>query len=52
LIDDLIEYGGFTRVIAEKIISKEGTLDNKTIHFSKIVKQVNDGLIDMRELEE
>lgn len=39
-------------MVAEKIISKEGTLDDKTIHFSKIVKQINDGLIDVKELEE
>jgi hypothetical protein len=32
-----MKYGGFSRVVAEKII-KEGNLENKTLHFSKIVK--------------
>ena len=52
LIDDLVVYGGFRRVVAEKIIAKEGALDKKTIHFSQIVKQINTGLIDVKELEE
>jgi hypothetical protein len=37
LINELITYGGFTRVVAEKIII-EGSLENKTLHFSKILK--------------
>jgi len=32
-----MKYGGFSRVVAEKII-KEGSLESKTLHFSKIVK--------------
>ena len=52
MIDDLVVYGGFSRVVAEKIIAKEGPLDKKTIHFSQIVKQINTGLIDVKELEE
>jgi len=38
LIEALIRYGGFSRVVAEKIVSKEGSLEEKTLHFSKIVK--------------
>lgn len=38
LIDSLIKKGGFSRVVAEKIVSKEGTLEEKTLHFSKIIK--------------
>lgn len=52
LIEALIRYGGFSRVVAEKIVSKEGTLEEKTLQFSKIVKQIKDGVIDVKELEE
>ena len=47
-----MKYGGFSQVIAEKIISKEGSLEKKTLHFSQILKQIKDGLIDVKELEE
>lgn len=52
LIEALIRCGGFSRVVAEKMVSKEGTLEEKTLHFSKIVKQIKDGVIDVKELEE
>lgn len=52
LIESLIKNAGFSRVVAEKIVSKEGTLEEKTLHFSKIVKQIKDGVIDVKELEE
>ena len=52
LIEALIRYGGFSRVVAEKIVSKEGSLEEKTLHFSKIVKQIKEGVIDVKELEE
>jgi hypothetical protein len=52
LIQELAKFGGFPRVVAEKIIAKEGTLEEKTLHFSQIVKQIKDGLIDVKELEE
>lgn len=52
LIDSLIKKGGFSRVVAEKIVSKEGTLEEKTLHFSKIIKQIKDGVLDVKELEE
>jgi hypothetical protein len=51
LINEIITYGGFSRVVAEKII-KEGSLENKTLHFSKILKQIKDGVINVKELEE
>lgn len=38
--------------MAEKIIAKEGSLEEKTLHFSQIVKQIKDGLIDVKELED
>lgn len=38
LIDELVFSGGFDRVIAEKIIGKEGSLEAKTLHFSQIIK--------------
>lgn len=38
LIESLIKNAGFSRVVAEKIVCKEGTLEEKTLHFSKIVK--------------
>ena len=47
-----MKYGGFSKVVAEKIISKEGSLEKKTIHFSKVLKQIKEGLIDVKELEE
>ena len=50
--ESLIKYAGFSRVVAEKIVSKEGTLEEKTLHFSKIVKQIKDGFIDVKELQE
>ena len=52
LIQELVKFGGFSRVVAEKIIAKEGSLEEKTLHFSQIVKQIKDGLIDVKELEE
>jgi hypothetical protein len=39
-------------VVAEKIIAKEGSLEDKTLYFSQIVKQIKDGVIDIKELEE
>lgn len=47
-----MQYGGFSQVVAEKIIGKEGSLEKKTLHFSQILKQIKDGLIDVKELEE
>jgi len=38
LIEELINYGGFSRVLAEKIISKEKSLEKKTLNFTKILK--------------
>lgn len=39
-------------MVAEKIIAKEGSLEDKTLYFSQIVKQIKDGVIDIKELEE
>lgn len=38
LVEELIKYGGFSRVVAEKIIVKEGSLEKKTLQFSQILK--------------
>jgi len=38
LIEELITFGGFSRVVAEKIISKEKSLEKKTLNFTKILK--------------
>ena len=45
LVEELIENVCFSRVVAEKIICKEQSLENKTLNFSKIVKQLKDGII-------
>jgi hypothetical protein len=52
LIDELVQSGGFKRSIAEKIIGKEGSLEAKTLHFSQIIKQIKDGLVSVKDLEE
>jgi hypothetical protein len=52
LVHELVEYGGFSRVVAEKIVGAEGSLEKKTLHFSKVLKQIKDGLLDVKELEE
>ena len=40
-------------MIAEKIVSKDGAaLEEKTLNFSKLVKQIKDGVIDVKELQE
>jgi hypothetical protein len=39
-------------VVAEKILGKEGSLEKKTLHFTQILKQIKDGLLDVKELEE
>ena len=44
-MEELIQNGCFSRVVAEKIIFKEQSLENKTLNFSKIVKQLKDGII-------
>ena len=38
LVEELIQNGSFSRVVAEKIICKEQSLENKTLNFSKTVK--------------
>lgn len=52
LVNELVKFGGFNRVVAEKMLSKEGSLEKKTLHFSMILKQIKEGLIDVHELEE
>jgi len=39
-------------VVAEKILSKEGNLEKRTLAFTQILKQIKDGLIDVKVLEE
>ena len=51
-MNELVEIGGFPRVVAEKILGAEGSLEKKTLHFSKVLKQIKDGLLDVKELEE
>lgn len=52
LVNELVTFGGFSRVVAEKILSKEGSLEKKTLEFTKILGLINQGHIDVAELEE